>query len=518
MVDFSSVLILYQRAQQGHDGKPLESDAGVLDEVDAVGKVLASAGISYRAESADGLATVARILRDSLEPVVFNLVEGFPLLAHEAALVPALCTAAGKGVTGCDTPCQTLTLDKWKTKAVLTAAGVPVAEGVLIEPGIMPDRLRLPRGLCIVKPLAADASEGIGPSSVLDASDPRLGEVVREIHDRFLQPALVEQFVGDREFNVSVLDGESGVTMLPIAEIEFRDYEPGRPKIVDYDAKWMPHSHAYRNTVRVVPARVSASDADRIRQAALASWRACGCSDYARVDMRMDADGRLYVLEVNANPDIAPDAGFAAALRAAGIPFEQFVVGSLSVAARRIRLPAAAVALPHDGSEPDTSGDGIRYTCSEDRQAVVDFVEATRFFRHNEIAVACEVLDDALKHGPGGHYQSFVCVRGGRPVGWICVGPTPCTLETYDIYWIVVDPAWQGKGIGRALLEHAESIVHGRGGRLAIIETSGSGHYASSRGFYLRTGFVEAGRIPDFYAPGDDKLIYVKRLVSRRLS
>jgi D-alanine-D-alanine ligase len=101
---------------------------------------------------------------------------------------------------------------------------------------------------------------------------------------------------------------------------------------VDYAAKWLPDSFAYQNTPRVIPARLTRRQADAVRQLALGAWHAMGCRGYARVDMRLNAAGRPQVLEVNPNPDISLDAGFAAALEAGGIPYEEFVEAAIEVA------------------------------------------------------------------------------------------------------------------------------------------------------------------------------------------
>jgi ribosomal protein S18 acetylase RimI-like enzyme len=103
-------------------------------------------------------------------------------------------------------------------------------------------------------------------------------------------------------------------------------------------------------------------------------------------------------------------------------------------------------------------------------------------------------------------------VSGGAPEGWICYGPTPCTTGTFDIYWIGVSAKSQGKGYGRALLDHAEGDIRRKQGRLVVIETSGRPLYDATRGFYLKTGYCETARIPDFYAPGDARVIYSKAL------
>lgn len=154
----------------------------------------------------------------------------------------------------------------------------------------------------------------------------------------------------------------------------------------------------------------------------------------------------------------------------------------------------------------------IRWSSGADRDAIVDFTRATEFFREDEMQIAIEVLDEALAKGPAGHYQSYTAECGGAPAGWVCFGPTPCTVGTYDVYWIVVAPAAQNKGLGSLLLAHAEQLIAAGGGRLSIVETSGRSIYDATRQFYLRRGYHEAARVEEFYAPGDDQVIYVKRL------
>lgn len=153
----------------------------------------------------------------------------------------------------------------------------------------------------------------------------------------------------------------------------------------------------------------------------------------------------------------------------------------------------------------------IRRSTASDRDPIVEFMKATGRFGPHEIDVVAELLDDAVASGPSGHYQSYTAEEDGQAVGWICLGPTPCTIGTFDIYWIGVSPDRQRGGIGSALLRRAETVIRDRGGRLSVIETSSRGLYASSREFYSKAGYREAARIPDFYAPGDDKVIYCRK-------
>ncbi len=155
----------------------------------------------------------------------------------------------------------------------------------------------------------------------------------------------------------------------------------------------------------------------------------------------------------------------------------------------------------------------IRYCEPRDRQAIVELLRETGFFYREEVEVAAEVLDEALAKGPAGDYQSFCCEdEAGAAVGWVCFGATPCTQGTFDVYWLAVAPAAQGRGIGRKLMVHAEDSIRTRGGRLVIVETAGREAYAPTRSFYERIGYEEAARVADFYAEGDDKVIYTKRM------
>lgn len=510
------MLVLYNRPRDAAAGASapawLESEEGVLAEVQAVADALSKLRLSFRTIGIDRLEDLPATLSTAPERIIFNLVETLQGDPKAANLVPAVCLAYGKMCTGNDTACLTLTLDKPQCKAVLQAAGVPTPPGTVVPVGQLPQAASLPRGVCIVKPAAADASEGIGTASVVRGSGMALRNAVRRVHEAFGQAALVERFVGHRELNVSLLQHGDRVEVMPIAEIEFSGFGKSRPRIVDYAAKWLPESLAFRNTPRVLPARLPARIAARVRRYALAAWDALGCRDYVRVDLRLDQAGRLFVLEVNANPDISPDAGFAAAIRAAGIQYEEFVAAMICNAWDRLRRLKAVLPPPRRPTRRRPAGVRIRRPCRRDRPTILGVLERTDFFRPCELEVAREVLDDALADRDGRDYESYVVDEQGEPVAWVCFGPTPCAVGTFDIYWLAVAPERQSRGLGNALMRHAEQRIRKRGGRIAVVETSGQARYLPTRRFYLKQGYREAASVRDFYAPGDDKLIYVKTL------
>ena len=136
----------------------------------------------------------------------------------------------------------------------------------------------------------------------------------------------------------------------------------------------------------------------------------------------------------------------------------------------------------------------------------------TSEFKPSEVAVAEEVIDSYLLSPNESGYHILIAEVDSTTAGYICYGPTPLTDGTWDIYWIDVARQRQGQGIGSALMESAENKIRKACGRLAIIETSSTPAYEKTRRFHIGHGYAVIACIPDFYAPGDDKLILQKRL------
>lgn len=154
----------------------------------------------------------------------------------------------------------------------------------------------------------------------------------------------------------------------------------------------------------------------------------------------------------------------------------------------------------------------IRFMEHRDKNGVAGLLGEISQFRPFETAVAEELVEDYLASGTGSGYHIMVAEEDGNITGYICYGPTPLTESTWDIYWEAVIPACQGSGIGSALINEAEDNIRSLGGKLALIETSSTPEYEKTRRFYCHHGYQEISRIPDFYAPGDDRLIYYKKL------
>ena len=154
----------------------------------------------------------------------------------------------------------------------------------------------------------------------------------------------------------------------------------------------------------------------------------------------------------------------------------------------------------------------VRIMNHADKPSIIKILRSTPEFKPSEVAVAEEVIDDYLEDTVSSGYHILVAEVNSNVAGYICYGPTPMTEGTWDVYWEAVDQEWQGRGIGSALMKSAEKEIVRAEGRLTIIETSSIPAYEKTRHFHLSHGYEIICRIPDFYAPGDDKLILQKRL------
>jgi GNAT superfamily N-acetyltransferase len=139
-------------------------------------------------------------------------------------------------------------------------------------------------------------------------------------------------------------------------------------------------------------------------------------------------------------------------------------------------------------------------------------VTATGFFSDEEIAVAVELIEERLARGSASDYRFLFAEEEWRLTAYTCFGRVPLTRSSYDLYWIVVAPEAQGAGVGRALLARTETAIAALGGTALYAETSGRLQYTPTRSFYRRCGYREAAVLPDFYAPGDDKVVFEKRI------
>jgi D-alanine-D-alanine ligase len=508
------VLVLYNQPLLQPDNPDSASEAGVLESVDAASSALSAAGHSVRRLGlASDIRDLWQAVGHSRPDAIVNFCEGFGGAPAAEPYVAGALELIGIPYTGSGPECLALVRNKARTKWILEGLGLPTAAFQMVSRDSKIPRAALTallaRGPVIVKPAAEDASLGIGPESVVShmvALERQIGRVRERYGD-----VLVEQFISGREFNVGIV-AVPAPRALPLAEIEFRN---GVLPVVTYEAKWSVGSEADLATQARCPAHVEPELADELCRVSLAAFTQLGCRDYGRVDLRVSAKGEIYVLEVNGNPDLAPTAGLARALRAAGISYDQFICQLVETAAARASISSLKSQISDFKSQisnlkspiPDSR---FRPLDPADVPALTEILNACGVFRPDEMAVGREVLDDAA--GGDRDYHVIVATVDDRPVGWSCHGLVPLTDATYDLYWIAVHPDFQSHGVGRKLVrEIARQLADGNA-RWLLAETSGQPSYEKTRQFYLRAGFELLSTIPDFYHSGDARLIYGLRI------
>ncbi len=296
------------------------------------------------------LADLQRLRPD----VVFNLVEELRGDARCEAGVAWLLELGGFPYTGCTPSAIALGLDKPVTRAVLRDRGVPVPQGRVLATGDESlSGMRLP---VIVKPSREDASLGITAASVV-RTHTAARERARYVIDRYRQPALLEEFIDGREFNVSVIGHGPTARVLSLAEIDFSGLPAHLPQIVTYDGKWLADSPECLGT-EAIAGRATAPDLERaIVATALAAYRIVGLRDYGRIDLRVSAERGPFVIEVNPNPDISPDAGLARAASRSGIPYEHLIARIVESAAERAHPHSTPRSVRPRAARGDTVGD-----------------------------------------------------------------------------------------------------------------------------------------------------------------
>jgi D-alanine-D-alanine ligase len=320
------------------EAAPDEQD--VLVQVQVLSETLA--GLGHRAVTVGcdlDLQRVCERLDEARAAVAFNLVEGLGGHGRLIHLVPDLLEALGMPYAGCPAEGIYATSHKLLAKRMLRAAGLPTPGWLTPECSPSDDPAAAGDDRWIIKSVWEDASLGMDDAAVVDS----LGAARRALTRRAGTPGspwFAERFVEGREFNLSVLDGPDGAVVLPAAELIFTDFPEDKPRIVSYAAKWDEDSFEYRNTARSFEfASADESLLAELTILARRSWDVFALRGWARVDFRVDRSGRPWILEVNANPCLSPDAGFTAAVDRAGLTFADAVARILATAGCVARSP-----------------------------------------------------------------------------------------------------------------------------------------------------------------------------------
>lgn len=299
---------------------PTPDEQDVLAQAAEVEKAMDLMGYhSERVFLGLNLSTAINRLEEISPEVVFNLVETLGGKGELIHFAPSLLESMGIPFTGSGSYAIYLSSHKLLAKKRFTELGIPTPEWSQGEPN---SELQ-PEKKYIIKPIWEDGSVGISDKSVVEGNSFPTGNAAGSFKEKRV---FLEEYIPGREFNISILGGADGPVVLPPAEIRFVDYPPGKPHILNYASKWDENSFEYHNSVRTFNfAPEDISLLQRLREISLRCWNGLGLKGYARVDFRVNLNNEPFVLEVNANPCISPDAGFIAAAGKAGLDYRDVV-------------------------------------------------------------------------------------------------------------------------------------------------------------------------------------------------
>jgi D-alanine-D-alanine ligase len=309
-------------------GNDSEAEYDAPETIDSIRDALESYG--HVVIPLEATAELPRQLMESPVDLVFNIAEGVSGRNREA-VVPALCELMGTPYTGSDAATLSIALDKALSKRVLREHGILTPEFQVMDTGrekVSP-KLRFP---VIVKPNQEGSSKGVSAQVSVCDNEEGLRRVVRDLIERYQQPALVEDYIAGREFTVGLL-GDKRPRALPPMEILFHDKNNLRP-VYDYQIKQEWEKHVYYEC----PAKLTPAELKSIERVARETFAALDCRDVARVDLRMNAKGDIYVLEVNPLPGLTPGySDLCLIAKAANIDYRSLIGEILSGGMKRLR-------------------------------------------------------------------------------------------------------------------------------------------------------------------------------------
>ncbi len=313
-----SVLVLHESIGAG--ARPDEIDT--LVEVEQVCAALKDLGWQVlRQDTGLDLANTLATLKACSPTCVFNLVESLGGDGRMLHFIPTLLDVAQLDYTGCDSDAMYLSSQKQLAKHWMRLNGI--ATPASLETDRDADTDKDDHRTWIVKSLWEHASFGMDDGCVVRGAGNARSRMAQS-EARHGGEWFAEEFVDGREFNISILELDGQPRVLPIAEITFVDYPRDKPKIVGYAAKWDEQAPEYTATQRGFPSLAS-PERGRLEALVQKCWAVFGLKGYARVDIRLDSSGRPYVLEINANPCLSHDAGFAAAAAQSGISYLELI-------------------------------------------------------------------------------------------------------------------------------------------------------------------------------------------------
>jgi D-alanine-D-alanine ligase len=352
------IAVIYNRDFEGAEADPENKAREDVKEIaDHIARILNANG--YEASGLGVTSDVTGALSElrALKPAaVFNLCESIHGDNRFESLLPLLLELERIPYTGSEPFALSLALRKEKVKEILRACGVPAPRGCLVsaEGDLSSLSFQFP---LIVKPAREDASVGITRASVVSDEKALTARVLHILY-HYHQPALVEEYIEGREIYVSLLgqvDGE--IQVFPFFEIDFSAMPADRPKIVSFEGKWVEDSIEYKGTRPVRCEGLSPEMRDKVAQTALAAFHSIGLRDYARMDIRLSADGTPYVIDVNPNCDLSDLAGgFSRAAKTGGLSYKDVILRLVSLALCRC-VDETPIPLAQPPGEADLEGE-----------------------------------------------------------------------------------------------------------------------------------------------------------------